>query len=157
MATSSSQNTPLDDALARQNAGDLKGAEAGFKAVLKQDENQPDALILLGMLLQKTGRARAAAPMIERAIGSTRARGSQPDPSWRVALAFARRDTGDFDGALAEIEALLSLSPGHAELLFIKAGLLQRAGRHEDAIVALNALLERDPRSARAWNSLGMS
>lgn len=69
--------SPLDQALACQRDGDLEGAEAGFRAVLEADSEQPDALVLLGILLRKTGRANEAIPFIERAIAAAQRQGSQ--------------------------------------------------------------------------------
>jgi tetratricopeptide (TPR) repeat protein len=102
--------SPLDQALACQQKGDLEGAEAGFRAALVADSDHPDALVLLGALLQKTKRAKEAVGLIERAIEVAPEKGRRPDPSWRVALSFAKRDAGDGEGALEEIESLLKLS-----------------------------------------------
>lgn len=60
----------LNDAQALENAGDLLGAEAGYRTVLKREPDNPDALALLGALLQKTERAEEAVPLIERAIAA---------------------------------------------------------------------------------------
>lgn len=149
--------SPLDEALACQQRGDLDGAEAGFRAALEADPDHPDALVLLGALLQKTKRAKEAIGLIERAIEVSPESGRKPDPSWRVALSFAKRDGGDAEGALEEIESLLKLSPGTRELVFLRAELLQRLERHEEAIEDYRKFLVLVPNSSQALNNLGIS
>jgi len=147
----------LDEALAYQQKGDLEGAEAGFRAALEADADHPDALVLLGALLQKTKRPKEGVELIERAIEVAPKRGRAPDPSWRVALSFAKRDAGDGEGALAEIEDLLKLSPGTKELIFLRAELLQRLERHEEAIGEYERFLGLAPESSQALNNMGIS
>ncbi len=149
--------SPLDAALACQKKGDLEGAEAGFRAVLDQDPDNPDALVLLGDLLRRTKRADEAVGLILRAIENAPGQGRRPDPSWRVALSFARRDAGDSEGALEEIEALLKLAPNTPELVFLRAELLQRLERHEEAIASYEVYLKQTPGNAQALNNLGVS
>lgn len=149
--------SPLDQALACQQNGDMEGAEAGFRAVLEAEPDHPDALVLLGALLQKTRKPREAVELIERAIEVAPEKGRKPDPSWRVALSFAKRDAGDGEGALEEIEALLKLSPGTNELVFLRAELLQRLERHDEAIEDYQKFLGQVPNSSQALNNLGIS
>ena len=157
MTVKQKKPSPLDQALTRQRDGDLVGAEAGFRAVLESDSDHPDALVLLGVLLQKTKRAREGVGLIERAIAVAPEKGRKPDPSWRVALSFAKRDAGDAEGALAEIESLLKLSPGTKELVFLRAELLQRLERHEEAIEDYQKFLGRVSNSSQALNNMGIS
>ncbi|MDH3230282.1 MAG: sulfotransferase [Alphaproteobacteria bacterium] len=149
--------SPLDAALALQQTGDLDGAEAGFRAVLEQDPENPDALVLLGDLLRRTGKASEGAGLIARAIESAPGQGRRPDPSWRVALAYAKRDAGDVGGALKEIETLLKLAPTAPELTFLRAELLQRLKRHEEAVADYEAHLRQKPGNAKALNNMGVS
>lgn len=157
MTSATKKTSPLDNALAHQQRGDLVAAEAGFRAVLAQDADNPDALVLLGALLQKTKRAAEAVEPIEQAIRIAPKRGRKVDPSWRIALAYARRDSGDTEGGLAEIEALLKAAPGTPELLFLRAGMLQRLDRHDDAIADYEAVLKRAPEYVQALNNMGVS
>ena len=157
MTAKKKQLSPLDQALACQQKGDLEGAEAGFRAVLASESDHPDALVLLGALLQKTKRATEAVGLIERAIEAAPKKGRQPDPSWHVALSFAKRDSGDVEGALAEIESLLKQAPGQKELIFLRAQLLQRLDRHEEAIEDYRGFLKQVPNNALAHNNLGIS
>jgi tetratricopeptide (TPR) repeat protein len=157
MTVTKKKLSPLDAALACQQKGDLDGAEAGFRAVLERDPDHPDALVLLGALLHKTKRAEEAVPLIERAIATAPERGRQPDPAWRVALSFAKRDAGDAEGALAELDALIAETSETPQLVFSRAGILQRLDRHEEAIAAYESFLRHAPNHAQAQNNLAIS
>ena len=153
IATRRSKAAPLDQAYALEAAGDFGGAEAGCRAVLTREPESPDALVLLGAVLQKTQRAGEAVPLIERALNA----GSDAPPAWRVALAYAKRDSGDPEGALEIFEALAAEAPGDLEPRFLRAGILQRLGRHEAAVRDYEVVLQGAPGYAKALNNLGVS
>lgn len=157
MAVAKNETSPIDAALERQQRGDLEGAEAGFRSVLKTEPDNPDALLLLGALLHKTKRAKEAVEPIEAAIAAAAAQKRKADPSWRVALAFAKRDSGDAEGALEELNALLKKAPASTDLIFLRAGVLQRLERQEEAIEDYEAFLKKSPDNAQALNNLGVS
>lgn len=157
MTAAPKKTSPLDEALAHQQRGELAAAEAGFRAVLAQDADNPDASILLGEICRKSGHAEEAVGLVKAAIAAAPKRSRKVEPSWRVALAYAKRDSGDVEGGLAEIEALLAAAPGTPELLFLRAGMLQRLDRHEDAIADYEAILKPAPDYVQALNNLGVS
>ncbi len=157
MAVARNEKSPIDAALERQQRGDLEGAEAGFRAVLDSEPDNPDALLLLGALLHKTKRAKEAVELIEAAIAMAATQKRKADPSWRVALAFAKRDSGDAEGALDELNALLKKAPDSPDLIFLRAGVLQRLEREEEAIEDYEAFLKKSPDNAQALNNLGVS
>ncbi len=157
MTATGHKTSPLDTALACQKKGDHEGAEAGFRAVLAETPEHPEALVLLGDLLQKTKRAEEAVSLIERGIAVAQKGGRRPAAAWRVALAYAKRDTGDLEGALAIFDALVAEAPGVPEPLFLRAGILQRLERHEAAIADYEAVLKRAPNDAKVLNNVGVS
>jgi len=55
-------------AVAAGRAGKLSEAEAGFRAVLAQDQRHADALHMLGITLHRQGRSREAEELIRRAL-----------------------------------------------------------------------------------------
>ena len=59
--------------------------------------------------------------------------------------AYPKADEGDYDGALAEIEAGLADRPEHPPLLYHRACINARAGRLEEARTSLDRALELDP------------
>jgi predicted O-linked N-acetylglucosamine transferase (SPINDLY family) len=58
----------LQSALARHEAGDLDAAEAGYRALLIESPDHPDALHLLGLLMDQRDRLEEAVEWIRRAI-----------------------------------------------------------------------------------------
>ena len=59
--------------------------------------------------------------------------------------AYPKADEGDYDGALAEIDAGLAVKPEHPPLLYHRACINARAGRLDEARTALDRALELDP------------
>ena len=59
--------------------------------------------------------------------------------------AYPKADTGDYEGALAELDAGLAQKPDHPPLLYHRACILARAGRHDEARGFLERALEGDP------------
>jgi tetratricopeptide (TPR) repeat protein len=59
--------------------------------------------------------------------------------------AYAKADAGDYEGALAELEAGLAVRPEHPPLLYHRACVLSRAGRLDEARASLDRALELDP------------
>ena len=59
--------------------------------------------------------------------------------------AYPKADDGDFDGALAELDAGLEQKPGHPPLHYHRACILARAGRLDEARVELDRALQGDP------------
>ena len=59
--------------------------------------------------------------------------------------AYPRADAGDYEGALAEIDAGLDARPDHPPLLYHRACILAREGRIDEARGYLDRALELDP------------
>ena len=59
--------------------------------------------------------------------------------------AYPKADAGDYDGALAEIDAGLDAKPDHPPLLYHRACILAREGRIDEARGYLDRALELDP------------
>jgi tetratricopeptide (TPR) repeat protein len=64
--------------------------------------------------------------------------------------AYPKADEGDYDGAVAEIDAGLAEKPEHPPLLYHRACINAKAGRLEDARIELDRALELDP-ELRKW------
>jgi tetratricopeptide (TPR) repeat protein len=63
--------------------------------------------------------------------------------------AYPKADAGDFDGALAELDAGLAQKPDHPPLLYHRACILSRAGRLDEARDSLDRALVGDPELKR--------
>ncbi|MGD0434070.1 MAG: tetratricopeptide repeat protein, partial [Acetobacteraceae bacterium] len=58
----------LATALAHHGSGQLDLAEAGYRDVLRRDPQEPDALNLLGLVLQDRGNLDESIALIKRAL-----------------------------------------------------------------------------------------
>ena len=63
--------------------------------------------------------------------------------------AYPKADEGDYDGALAELDAGLAEKPDHPPLLYHRACILARAGRLDEAREFLERALRGDPELKR--------
>jgi tetratricopeptide (TPR) repeat protein len=64
--------------------------------------------------------------------------------------AYPKADAGDYEGALAELDAGLAQKPDHPPLLYHRACILARAGRLDEARGFLDRALAGDP-NLRKW------
>ncbi|WP_376094680.1 tetratricopeptide repeat protein [Roseomonas sp. CCTCC AB2023176] len=62
-------NARLDAARALHRAGDAAGAEPVYRALLRRDPRDPDALHLLGLVRAVAGDHAEAAALFRRAVG----------------------------------------------------------------------------------------
>ena len=173
----------LSAALAAHRGGRHKEAESVYRRVLSRQPDHPDALHLLGMLLQQTGRPDEALPLLERAAGL--------DPS---AAAF-RCNLGSLLGrlgrhadaveyfreairlrpdypeawqnlgvALAHLDKLpeaadaharaAALRPGYAEAYRHGAAALRKLGRPSRSVPLYRKALELHPKDPGLWHEL---
>jgi tetratricopeptide (TPR) repeat protein len=63
--------------------------------------------------------------------------------------AYPKADAGDYEGALAELDAGLAQKPDHPPLLYHRACILSRSGRVDEARGFLDRALEGDPELKR--------
>jgi tetratricopeptide (TPR) repeat protein len=139
----------LADALAEHRAGRRAPAEAGYRAALAADPEQPLAWHLLGRLLHEAGRDAEALPALRQALAL------HPDNAeTRLALADATATNAPQD-AIALYRAVLAARPGHPAALVNLANALCRTGDAAAAIAACQAALELHPELAAAHVTLG--
>lgn len=133
----------LQEALAQHQAGRLREAEAGYRAVLAAEPRNADALHLLGVALHQLGRNDEAAGFIGEAIGIDASR-----PEFHNNLGEVQRALGRFADAERSYRAALELDPdlipahgnlGHA---------LLAQKRLEDAAASYALAAARDERNA---------
>src|SRR5262245_1915062 len=161
-------------ALALVEAGDLDGAEAAARGLLREDPGAPLAHLTLGRVALARGaperarelleRALAAAPELDaaraqlatiavgsgrygEAIGHYRAaleRNAQ-SPELLHALGAALIETGDFDEAASTLARALALAPGLTPARENLSRALFNARRFADAVEVERELLRQDP------------
>ncbi len=119
--------------------------------------------LLAGTSLESSARARAANILYkqgqrDQALQLLSA-GGTAGPAARIAAEIAQAQLlsngGEAEQSLARIDDALVRCPGHPDLLYQKAVLLEKAGRTDAAIAQLEALYHDRPRDGVAANALG--
>jgi Flp pilus assembly protein TadD len=152
MTEASDTVTDLDAGLAHHEAGRFAMAEALYRAFLVQEPDNPDALNLLGVILQDSGELAESIAVLSRAVAV--------DPEFPEALAnLARAQCAAGDPAAAKLSSqrAVELDPelGEAHLQFGRSLLdLDDAAGARDALAAA---LELTPESADAQHHFAMA
>ncbi|NHZ44487.1 tetratricopeptide repeat protein [Massilia aquatica] len=172
--------SPLEIAMQHHRAGRLAQAEALYRKL----DGKAEALHLLGLLCQQSGRHAEAIDALGRAIDKEPGRPAYYfalDPSCRaldllpelqasyerllkllpdnieahLRLGHALRDGGQLPNALGSYLAVLALQPEHAEAYSNLGDTLKLMGNLDEAQVCYVKALEIDPRFAEVHNNLG--
>jgi predicted Zn-dependent protease len=166
------------------DSADYAVAEQRCNALLEDPESAPLAVFYLGLIAERRGddevasrnyallsgtafetqgRQRSAAILYRegerdaavRVLNA--ARDAAPDERIRADLAAADllSTSGAADEALSRIDSALRRSPGNPEITYQRAVLLDRAGRVDAAVAALEAMHRERPLDAGITNALG--
>lgn len=139
----------LNEAAAFHQKNDLYNAERLYRAVLKQAPRQPDALHLLGVLLDQRGDPAKGLALVRQALAVQNA-----FPSAHFNLGRMLDATGDVVGAKHHYDYALMLKPGHA-LAQNGLGILYRAQRaYAEACAAFERAIRFDPGLIEAYINL---
>ncbi|MBY0510764.1 MAG: tetratricopeptide repeat protein [Rhodospirillaceae bacterium] len=130
--------------------GQIKQAEACYRQVLALEQDNFDALHLLGVVAFQTGHFEEAIKLIKRAL-----RGNAQDPSMFVNLGLAYRRTNDDEKATAAYETALSIDPDFWDALYNLGKLHLDAYKFEQAIPLYERCIALRPAETDAHNNLG--
>ena len=140
----------FDKALSRHQSGDLLEAERIYREILRHAPRHPDALHLLGVIGQQTGRLDLAITSIRRALCV------HPNVAIvRYNFAAALKDAGRLSEAVAEYRRAAELQPEMAEAHLHLGICLREQGDIAEATKALQTALALAPGSATARLHLG--
>jgi len=170
-------------ALLEFDAGDYESAVSRFEAALAENPDDHELAYFLGVLRQRTGDADGALAAFEqipehharyadarsqiaaqferqgdypRALEQARiALRAAPSDALELYVARLRAKTGDFEGAVAMLEARLAERPDDDDLLYNIGVLYGEAKRFEDALRYMHLALEKNPENASALNYIG--
>ena len=147
-----------------QTRSDFEAARRSIDRALARDPTfaaawAEDAKILFQIVFTDLNRAASEAMMRDAAKAADQAITLDPElPEAYVIRSAIRSDGGawDLDGARADMERALALSPNDPVTLNAKAHLLlYYSHRLDEAIATLKRVLELDPLDAEAWYWLG--
>ncbi len=140
----------LDIALADHDAGRHDEAEAGYRSVLAQDPDDPDALNLLGVLLQERGAMDESIALLSRAVAV------EPEfPEALANLARARRLKGEAKAAADLARRAIALDPELVEAHLNLGQALLVLGNEPGAIIALRQAVDLAPHDPSTLTLLG--
>jgi tetratricopeptide (TPR) repeat protein len=140
----------LTTAIEMHQTGQLAAADRLYRQVLAREEQNADALHLLGVLRHQQGDHTKAVELIRRAIAL------QPSiPAFHANLAEAYRAQGQFDRAAGSCRMALQLWPDYPESLGNLALALQGLGWLDEAVEKFRHALRLQPKAAALHNGLG--
>lgn len=142
----------LEAVVEQHRAGDLAAAEKGYRAILRAQPDDVDALHLLSQVLLQTSRAADALPLVDRALAL--------DPDY--ANAYNTRGSllkalGRFLEAEKAFRQTLSRRADHAEAWANLGATLVELRRYADAEKASRRALAQRPDYPRALVNLGVA
>lgn len=132
-----------------QRTGDSDAAMLAFERVPPRHERYADARTQMAAILERREQYDLALEEIERA------RAKETSRTLDLYAASLRSKMGDFEGAVAFLEALLEGSPDDDELLYNLGVLYGEAQRHDDALDYMQRALALNPDNPSALNYVG--
>lgn len=140
----------LREALSLQQAGRFAEAAAGYRTVLAELPDEPNATYLLGVTLHQRGDSKAAIPLLERAVAQ------RPEfPDAYNNLGDALRAVKRLEDAIARFERALELRPGHPAYLTNLSHALSATRDFARARAAAESALAAEPGFPPALVALG--
>jgi tetratricopeptide (TPR) repeat protein len=140
----------LERAVADHKAGQLEAAERGYRALLEAAPGQFDALHLLGVLAQQTGRHGEAVALIDRALAV-----NDLFPVAHFNRSVALQKDGQTEAAIRSLQRAIELKPDYADAHLNLGVAMRRIGRLGEAEKAFRHAIAAQPDLAAAYNNLG--
>lgn len=131
------------------DAGRLPQAEALYRRVLELDTGNPDALHLLGVLVDQIGQHARALELIKAAIQR-----NARNPHYHANLAHVLQALGNLDEAAVALERAFALDPSMVAALTNFGVVRQQQGRLDEAVAAYRRSVELRPDYADAYYNL---
>lgn len=139
----------LAQALQHHRAGRIREAEAGYRAILKTEPRNTEALYLLGLAAYRKGQTEAAIEYVSKALSFR--------PEWAEAhynLGNLLRERGKLDTAIERYRKAIALQPDFVEAHYNLGGALRERGRFEEARRCYERVLTLRPDYAGAHRNL---
>ena len=144
--------TEYRKAIAAVNQGRIDEALTGLRNALRQDGFHQASRQLLVKLLLEAKRSDEAVQALQDGIQS------QPAQiGWAMSLARLQMDRGDLTGAWQTLNYSQPAAGNNADYQGFSGHVLQRLGRHKEAIERYLAAARLSPNDGRWWLGLGLS
>jgi tetratricopeptide (TPR) repeat protein len=147
---STAVNHHLERAIRFHRAGNVKGAEAEYRRILRRDPGNAEALHLLGLIAAQAGELPTAAALIAKAIEI-----HGPAPAFCENLAAVFEGMGQPDSAAICYQQAVSAGAARPELFYRLGANLLQAGQPGPAAGAFERALRLDPEFPEALFQLG--
>jgi len=118
----------------------FEAAQQSLLGVLALAPDEPEAIRLLGMVVQRLGNHPKAIECFRRVLAMW-----PEDADLRIGLGIALFEHGEFDEALTHLRQACKLKPGSTSAWFNLGEALGRHAHTEEALAALQRALELDP------------
>ncbi|HTU25186.1 MAG TPA: tetratricopeptide repeat protein [Pirellulales bacterium] len=142
----------LTTAIEMHRTGQLGPASQLYQKVLAREQENAEALHLLGVLRHQQGDHARAVELIGRALAL------RPNAfGFHANLAEAYRAQGKFERAIGCCRAALALAPDYPEALCNLGAALQGLNRHDEAVEPFRHALAISPDFVMAHNNLGIA
>ena len=139
---------PLDRAIVLHEAGDLAQAAAIYQDLLREEPGHAEALHLLGVAHQQSGRDGLAVRLIRQAIAV-----HPSDARFYSHLAVSLRRLGRLAEAVHMLQRVLAFTPRFAPALNNLGNALQAQGRVAEAMGCFGTAAAHDPGFAAAHDN----
>jgi MSHA biogenesis protein MshN len=134
------------------NQGRVAEAIDGYKAALRQDSGHAAARQALVSLLLENRRIEEAQQVLQEGLNLHPER-----TAYAILLARIQVDRGDVKGAHELLRKYAGNAANNAEYYGFDAALLQRLGRHKEAVASYQAALKLAPHTALWLMGMGIS
>jgi tetratricopeptide (TPR) repeat protein len=135
--------------ISRRRAGQDAEAAIAFEQIPPGHEHYAEARTQIAAIHERAGRYVEAMAEVDKALA---AEPSRPRQLYRATLLMK---SGDFDGSVAYLEALLAEAPDDDELVYNLGVLYGESDRSDEAITYMLQALELNPENASALNYVG--
>jgi MSHA biogenesis protein MshN len=148
---SNSADTQFRRAAQFLNQGRVSEAEAQLAIALKSEPAHAQARQAYVALLLEQGRVEEAREMLQEAVAT-----NPSHAPFALALARIHVERRDYPAALQAMDKAGAAAQG-SDFQSLRAVVLQRMGRHDEAVSAYQAALRSGPQQATTWMGLGIS
>ncbi len=136
-------------AMDHHHSGRLPEAEQLYRQILQQDPGHPDALHLLGVLINQTGEPKLALQFILQAVKRN------PEAfNYYSSMGLALKQLGQTDAAVNSFKQALNIKPDFKEAIYNLGLVFREQGDTDAAIEQFREVIRLDPSFAKGYNNL---